>query len=130
MTPTTHQDQTARPVLTLRRAAALTAIAAFGLLTPAVAGAAPNETPPTPIGPDDLTTGEPGPDDECNPLLASCDITVPEPDPEDCPPPAATCDLTAGEPDPGDPEDPDDPADPGSPSGVDAPVVATPNFTG
>jgi len=142
MAPTTlHHDIPVRPVLTLRRAVALTAIAAFGLLAPAAAGAAPGETPPAPEGPGDLSAEQPcAPDgcepdpDECAPPLGSCDIAIPEPD--DCPPPAATCDFTAGEPDPDDPGEPGEPGevdpstDPVTPTGVDAPVLATPNFTG
>lgn len=126
MAPTTiHDDTSARPVLGLRRAVALTAIAAFGLLAPAAAGAAPGETPPAPEGPGGLSAGEP---EDCDPRLASCDIAIPEDDDDECPPLVATCDLTAGEP------DPDDPVDPGTdvlpPASVDAPVRATPNYTG
>ena len=140
MAPTTlstalHDDTPARPLLALRRAAAVTAIAALGLLAPAAAGAAPGETPPAPTAPGGFSAGQPEPDD-CDPRLGSCDIAIPEADPEDCPPPAASCDITTGEPDPEDPGDPGDPgdvessADPLPQAGVDAPVHATPNYTG
>jgi hypothetical protein len=132
ITPTSiHDDVPARPRRLLRRAVVLTAIAAAGLLAPTAAGALPGETPPAPQGPGGFSAGEP---DDCDPRLGSCDIGIPEPD--DCPPPSASCDLTAGDPDPEDPGDPDDPgeiepsADPVTPTGVDAPVRATPNFTG
>ena len=130
MTPTTLHETSARPGRRMRRTVALTAIAAFGLMAPAAAGALPGETPPAPDGPGGFTAEEP---DECNPLLASCDITNPTEDPEDCPPPAATCDLTnpTENPDPEDPDEPDEVEPSGNPSAsVDTPVRATPNFTG
>lgn len=133
MAPSTiHDEHPVRTQRTLRRAVALTAIAAVGLLAPAAAGAMPGETPPAPQGPGGFSAGEP---DDCDPRLASCDIAIPEPD-DECPPPSASCDLTTGEPDPEDPVDPEDPGDvepsgdPVTPTGVDAPVRATPTFTG
>lgn len=139
----TITDQTAnRPSFGLRRVAALSAIVAFGLLAPTAAGA---ETPPAPDGGPGGVITAPG-QPECDPRLASCDLTNLEPEPE-CDPRLASCDLT--NPEPGDPGDDGEPGEPGTPgeqppadiapsadpqalptAQVDAPVRATPNYTG
>lgn len=152
MTEITTTDQTPRrAAFGLRRAATLSAIFAFGFLAPVAAGASPaspGETPPAPTGPGDLTAEEPcnpdlgcepGPDDECSPLLATCDLAPggDGPDEEECPPFLATCDLAPGGDGPDDPGgEPPDEVEPGADpqdiptAQVDAPVRATPNYTG
>ena len=129
----------------LRRAAALSAVVAFGLLTPTVVGASPVSPTEPPPGPDDVTS-DPG----CEPDLP-CEV---DPEPDECDPLTEICDFTSGGDGPDDPceaeappescgpgggpggdpgEDPG--GDPGVPQGdpdpeVDVPVRATPNFTG
>jgi hypothetical protein len=64
-------------------------------------------TPTPPQGPGDLTNGEPD-DDDCHPLMASCDITS----------------------NPGDPDDGGSGGTDGGDAEVDDAVVARPTFTG
>jgi hypothetical protein len=135
MTTTLSSDRNTRSTgLGLRWAAVAGATLALGLLAPAAAAAGP-AVPPQPEGPDDLGIEQP-----CQP-----DLCEPEPPDPECPPFVATCDDLVFNPDPGDPDpdpDPEDPEGPGptdpeptsdsgepSPS-VDAPVHATPTFTG
>jgi hypothetical protein len=114
-----------------RRAAALSAVLAFGLLAPTAAGATGGQP-----GPDDVTS-DPG----CEPDLPCED----GPEPEPCDPQTEICDFTSGGDGPDDPCESDEPPvecepDPGGgdpePGGhqvvpdVDVPVRATPNFTG
>ena len=130
MTHLTIADETStRPTLGLRRAAALTAIVAFGLLVPATAGASPAAPPPV----DGDLSSNPG----CEPDLP-CDI---DPEPDECDPLTEICDFTSGGDGPDDPceadvppaacEPPEEPdVDPQVTPNVDVPVRATPNFTG
>jgi hypothetical protein len=131
MHETTIDPRPARRSPTRRRAAALSAVLAFGLLAPTAAGAAAGQP-----GPDDLTS-DPG----CEPDLP-CEGG---PEPEPCDPETEICDFTSGGDGPDDPCESDDPpveCEPGPGGGdpepgghevvpdVDVPVRATPNFTG
>jgi len=107
----------------LRRVAAVGTMLILGLLAPTAAGASPAGDP-GPGGPDELGVEQP-----CLPDLCPPD----PPEPPECPPFLATCDLAPGGDGPDDPEPPEPPTgEPGEPpaDGIDAPVVATPNFTG
>lgn len=134
---TTTDQTTPRPATGLRRAVALGAVAAFGLLAPAAAGASPvSPSEPPPPGPGDIQA-DPG----CQPDLP-CDV---DPEPEPCDPMTEICGFTSGGNGPDDPCEADEPpaeceptpggeGDPDPepvPTGeVDEPVQATPNFTG
>jgi len=133
MHQTTTDTFPTRPQRGLRRAAALSAVLAFGLLAPTAAGAVAAQP-----GPDDLTS-DPG----CEPDLP-CEGG---PEPEPCDPQTEICDFTSGGDGPDDPcegDDPPDECDPGPGGGgdpvpgggdqvvpdVDVPVRAIPNFPG
>lgn len=144
ITDHTPEDTSVRRFTGLRRAAAVSAVVAFGLLTPAVVGASPASPSGPPPGPGDLTS-DPG----CDPDLP-CDVD-PDPDPDECDPLTEICNFTSGGNGPDDPcesETPPESCDPGEVPGeepggdpdvvpqgdphteVDVPVRATPNFTG
>lgn len=155
-TSTTARRLTSRR---LRAGLAGLALTATFFAAPSLAGAesvAPshpvditNPTPgddPRPEGPGDVITN-PEPGDECEPQEPACTIGIPDPgDDDECEPQEPSC--TIGIPDPGDgpdvpedttPEDTTPEAQPESdpqgdvevqPAVVDAPVQATPTFTG
>lgn len=137
MTDTTLTDQhPRRPVFSFGRMATAGGMLVLGILAPAAAGASPADNPPGPSAADDLTIEQP-----CQPDL-NCPQPEPDPPDDDCPPILATCDFTSGGDGPDEPPPPPpgggEPGDgseestgePVEPVEVDAPVVATPNFTG
>lgn len=136
LTPTEQHPR--RLALGVGRLATVGTLAMLGILAPAMAGASPAADPPAPEGPTDLAVEqgcEPDcippepPEDDCNPFLGSCDIEVGGNGPDPEPPPPECEDSDSCE--------PTEPPATGEPDGgghpdvqVDAPVRATPTFTG
>lgn len=126
LTPTDQQNS-ARPAFRLGRITAAGALALLGILAPAVAGASPAQ-------PGD------GPELEGNPQPCWVTDTCPPPvpcdeDPEKECPPVDPCEEDPGAegcvpPPPPPPPGEDEPDEPTVVVEVDAPVLATPTFTG